>query len=187
MILKELHNFELHRLNKKKKKKENILAVWWISGLVLLQCFFMALGVLFVMKTLEDEWYIVIKAYVKLLFLRFWEIFCIIIAILHVRSIPTYRVYQLYDKNDIVRDFREVMNLFSDPEALNELWEEGLTMLKVLAHPHVMRLIGICKDGPTPGIIMPFMENGSLLSYVQKKKDLVVPTDTRMEETKVDG
>jgi len=72
-----------------------------------------------------------------------------------------------------------------DPEALNELWGEGLKMLKVLAHPHIMRLIGICKDGPSPGIIMPFMENGSLLSYVRKEKDLVVPTDTRMEETKV--
>jgi len=53
MIVKELHNFELDRLNKK-KKKENILAVWWLSGLVLLQCFFMAL---------EDEQSIVIKAY----------------------------------------------------------------------------------------------------------------------------
>ena len=79
------------------------------------------------------------------------------------------------------------MNLFSDPGALKELWEEGLTMMKMLAHPHIMRLIGFCKDGPTPGIIMPFMENGSLLSYVKKERDLVVPTDTQMEETKVDG
>ena len=67
------------------------------------------------------------------------------------------------------------------------LWQEGFTMLKVLAHPHVMRLIGICKDGPTPGIIMPFMENGSLLSYVKKEKELVVPTKAQMEEAKVVG
>ena len=60
-------------------------------------------------------------------------------------------------------------------------------MLKMLAHRHIMHLIGICKDGPTPGIIMPFMENGSLLSYVKKESDLVVPTNTQMEETKVDG
>ena len=78
------------------------------------------------------------------------------------------------------------MNLFSDPGALKELWEEGLTMLKMLAHRHIMHLIGICKDGPTPGIIMPFMENGSLLSYVQKKGDLVVPTDTQKDDAKVD-
>ena len=75
----------------------------------------------------------------------------------------------------------------SDPGALKELWEEGLTMLKVLDHPHVMRLIGICKDGETPGIIMPYMENGSLLSYVKKEKDLVVPTDAPTEEAKVVG
>ena len=79
------------------------------------------------------------------------------------------------------------MCLFSDPEAIQMLWQEGFTMLKVLAHPHVMRLIGICTDGPTPGIIMPFMENGSLLSYVKKEKELiVVPTDTQIEEAKVD-
>ena len=100
---------------------------------------------------------------------------------MHVHAIPTYRVYDY----TVLRDFREVMNLFSDPGALKELWEEGLKMLKMLDHPHIMCLIGICKDGPTPGIIMPFMENGSLLSYVKKERDLVVPTDTLMEETKV--
>ena len=47
-IVKESHNFELAHL---KKKKENILAVWRLSGLVLSQFFFAILGVLFVMKT----------------------------------------------------------------------------------------------------------------------------------------
>jgi len=49
-IVKESHNFELARL-KKKKKKENILAAWRLSGLVLSQFFFSILGVLFIMKT----------------------------------------------------------------------------------------------------------------------------------------
>ena len=44
------------------------------------------------MKTLKDEWYIVIKAF-KLLFLRFFYH-----RILRVCTIPTYRVYQLYYK-----------------------------------------------------------------------------------------
>ena len=35
--------------------KKKIFAVWQLSGLVLLQCFLAPLGVLFVMKTLEDE------------------------------------------------------------------------------------------------------------------------------------
>ena len=47
-IVKESRKFELARLKKKKKKK--ILA-----GSVLSRCILASLGVLFVMKTLEDE------------------------------------------------------------------------------------------------------------------------------------
>ena len=82
---------------------------------------------------------------------------------------------------------RDVCNLFSDPKASHELWEEGLKILIDLQHDHVIQVLGICTEGPIPGIIMPFMENGSLLSYVKKESDLVVPTNTQMEETKVDG
>ena len=59
--MKESCKFKLARL--KKKKKENILAVWWLSGSVLSQCFLVPLGVFFVMKTRENEWYGVITAY----------------------------------------------------------------------------------------------------------------------------
>ena len=41
----------------------NILAIWLLSGLVLLQCLLAQLRVLLFMTTLEDEWYVVIKAY----------------------------------------------------------------------------------------------------------------------------
>ena len=60
-IFKESRKFELVRLKKKKQKEmeeeeeEEILAVWWLSGLALLRCFLVPLGVLFIMKTLEDE------------------------------------------------------------------------------------------------------------------------------------
>ena len=64
-IMKESCSFELSNLKKKKKKKKMmmILAIWRLSGLVLSRCFFMPVGMLFIMKTLEDEQYIVIKAY----------------------------------------------------------------------------------------------------------------------------
>ena len=68
------HSFE----KKKKERKKNILVVWRLSGLVLLWCLFTPLGMLFLMKALEDEWYIAVKAY-SLPFLRVWEIMCIII------------------------------------------------------------------------------------------------------------
>ena len=55
-IVKESHKFELAHLRKMmKKKKENNLAIWQLSGSVLSRCFLVPLGVLFVMKTLEDE------------------------------------------------------------------------------------------------------------------------------------
>ena len=41
---------------RRRRKKKNILAVWRLSGLVLSRCFLAPLGVLFVMKTLKDEW-----------------------------------------------------------------------------------------------------------------------------------
>jgi len=49
----------------------------------------MPLGVF--MKTLKDEWYLVIKAY----FCSFWG--DILYYILHVHTIPTYGVYPHYD------------------------------------------------------------------------------------------
>ena len=59
-IVKESCKFEVARLKKKKKKKKKerkkiILAVWQLSGLVLLWGLLAPLGMLFVMKTLEDE------------------------------------------------------------------------------------------------------------------------------------
>ena len=47
-------------------------------------------------------------------------------------------------------------------------------------HPHVLGIIGVCVDGgPTPYIVIPFMANGSLLTYIKKEKmNLVVPIDS---------
>ena len=44
-----------------------------------------------------------------------------------------------------------------------------------LDHPNVISLIGLCLDaGPSPYIILPFMENGSLLSYVKNNREILV-------------
>ena len=52
-IVKESHKFEL--ASQKKKNNNKILAIWQLSGSILSRCFIVPLGVLFVMKTLEDE------------------------------------------------------------------------------------------------------------------------------------
>jgi serine/threonine protein kinase len=48
--------------------------------------------------------------------------------------------------------------------------------MSVFDHPNVLTLVGVCLDGgPAPYLIMPFMFNGSLLSYLKKKRaDLVL-------------
>lgn len=41
-------------------------------------------------------------------------------------------------------------------------------------HPNVISLIGLCLSaGPSPCIILPFMENGSLLSYVKNNRAIL--------------
>jgi len=46
-------------------------------------------------------------------------------------------------------------------------------------HPHVLNIIGVCLDGgPSPLIVMPFMDNGSLLSYIRKERaNLVISVE----------
>ena len=46
-------------------------------------------------------------------------------------------------------------------------------MMLSFHHPNVMSLIGVCMDGEMPLLIMPFMNNGSVLEYVKNKKGTV--------------
>ena len=68
---------------------------------------------------------------------------------------------------------------------IEDLIRESVLMHK-FDHPNIISLIGICLDaGPTPYIILPFMENGSLISYVKKNR-AILPTNTNTDEDKVD-
>ena len=50
-------------------------------------------------------------------------------------------------------------------------------------HPHVLNIIGVCVDaGPAPYIIMPFVANGSLLTYIKKEKTNLVVTNDADDE-----
>ena len=90
-IVRDSDSTELARLKKeRKKKKENISPVLRVPGLVLLRGFLAPLGVLLVKKTLDDEWYVVIKAYKLTIFEIFRNVY-----ILHVRAIPTLESYRL--------------------------------------------------------------------------------------------
>ena len=57
---------------------------------------------------------------------------------------------------------------------MRELLKECAKMHK-FDHPNVLKLIGVCLDGgPAPYIIMPFMANGSLLSYLRNQRECFV-------------
>ena len=63
-----------------------------------------------------------------------------------------------------------VIGLFT-PSDVRSMMTEILKM-KDFDHPNVMTLIGVCLDaGPGISIIMPFVANGSLHSYLNKERD----------------
>ena len=56
--------------------------------------------------------------------------------------------------------------------------------MKEFNHPNVLSLRGVCLDGgPAPFIIMPFMANGSLLSYLKENREsLIIGTCSSMDQ-----
>ena len=73
-----------------------------------------------------------------------------------------------------------------DRKNIDDLLKE-CTKMSGFDHPNVLTLTGVCLDGgPAPYIIMPFMENGSLLSYLMKERDgLVLEPGTAENENVV--
>ena len=59
---------------------------------------------------------------------------------------------------------------------------ESLKMSR-FKHAHVMGLIGVCLDaGSAPYIVMPYMANGSLLKYLKRERNVIVPLDGKDED-----
>ena len=59
--------------------------------------------------------------------------------------------------------------------------------MKNFANLHVMTLKGVCLDGgPVPYIVLPYMANGSLASYLKKeRKNLVMMKDHNINTSSV--
>ena len=50
-------------------------------------------------------------------------------------------------------------------------------------HPNVLTLKGVCLDGgPAPYIIMPYMANGSLLTYLKGNRKTLIATSEDVKE-----
>ena len=53
-------------------------------------------------------------------------------------------------------------------------------------HPNVLKLTGVCMDGgPSPYLVMPFMLNGCLLTYLKKERGMLVISQDNIEEDTV--
>ena len=72
---------------------------------------------------------------------------------------------------------------FVDGYAVYELLNECAKM-RDFNNLHVMTLKGVCLDGgPMPYVVLPYMANGSLLSYLRKERlNLVIKKDTDGED-----
>ena len=61
---------------------------------------------------------------------------------------------------------------------MQELLNECVKM-KHLNHLNVMTLKGVCLDGgPVPYVVLPYMANGSLLSYLKKERSNLIVSMT---------
>ena len=76
--------------------------------------------------------------------------------------------------------------MFSHADVQSMLLE--ISQMKDLSHPNVMSLLGVCiysEQGPS--IVMPYMANGSLLSYLKKeRKILYVDFDVDVDTVSID-
>ena len=64
---------------------------------------------------------------------------------------------------------------------------DEILKMKHFDHPNVMTLIGVCVSvGGGPGIVMPFMENGSLLNYLRRdKKNIRIKDNQDLEAVRL--
>jgi serine/threonine protein kinase len=69
------------------------------------------------------------------------------------------------------------MSDISQPENTDNFVKESILMLG-FDHPNVLKLLGVCFDtsGHLPLIVLPFMANGDLRSYLMSKRDPSVST-----------
>ncbi len=71
---------------------------------------------------------------------------------------------------------------FMQKELVTEMLKECEKM-KEFDHPNVLTLKGVCLDGgPAPFIIMPFMANGSLLSYLKENRKSLILDPSNLDD-----
>ena len=63
---------------------------------------------------------------------------------------------------------------FLQRDLVTDMLKECVKM-EGLDHPNVLTMLGVCLDGgPAPYIVMPFMANGSLLSFLRDERENLI-------------
>ena len=72
------------------------------------------------------------------------------------------------------------------PRAVQGILKEGLKM-KDFSHPNVLTIIGVSLDaGRSPYVLMPFMVNGSVLSYLKRERqNLMISVEDDSEKVRL--
>ena len=66
---------------------------------------------------------------------------------------------------------------FLDPSDMAGFLKE-CRKIKAFVHPHVMSILGICLSGQVPYVVMPFMANDNLQTYLRKHRmELLISED----------
>ena len=74
-----------------------------------------------------------------------------------------------------------VPGMFSQTD-VDSLMEETIKM-KRFNHPNVLGLLGVCLNaGPAPYVVLPYMENGSLLDWLKRERNRIVLEENTPEE-----
>ena len=69
------------------------------------------------------------------------------------------------------------------PNDVQQMVKE-VVQIQDFEHPHVMTLLGVCLDSGV-GIVMPYMVNGSVLSYLKREKAaLFLSEEAELEEVR---
>ena len=80
----------------------------------------------------------------------------------------------ILNNKSFVNVISSIVALYSVTDA-NKLMQEIIRMLS-FTHPNVMPLTGVCTEGSSPLLIMPFMSNGNVLEYVRHHKEELMLT-----------
>ena len=71
-----------------------------------------------------------------------------------------------------------------DDDDVEQLVKESLQM-KNFQHRNVIGMLGVCLDaGPAPYLVLPYMKNGDLLSYLKSNREELVLLQDEPEENK---